>query len=602
MADGKRISDLTPGQPLAGTEWVEAIQKDSLGMWDSVRIQVSALQGQKGDKGDVGQSAYDVAVSSGFTGTKSEWLDSLAGDDAYAIAQTQGFVGTQQQWLDSLKGATGPQGPQGLQGPKGDAGAVGPQGVQGPAGPTGPQGAKGDVGPVGPTGPIGPEGPQGDMGPGIVILGKLLSTTELPTTGTLGEGYLINGEFWGWDGDSYENMGPIQGPKGDPGPAGPQGPEGAAGPTGATGPEGPMGPTGPQGPQGDTGLQGPQGIQGEVGPVGPAGPKGDTGPQGIQGIQGPQGDVGPIGPKGDKGDIGDPIQILGSVATTADLPASASGGHGYMVGSDLYVWTGTEWLNLGPVEGPEGPMGPAGPTGPAGPQGLQGDPGPTGPAGPAGDTGPAGPTGPQGPQGLQGEPGPQGVQGPQGPAGPAGADGTDGKSAYQIAVDNGFVGTEQEWLASLEGADGTSGTGGGGASLVRKRIILERSGFQAILTIVGFGAQTDMDAVTASEVTIGSAIKIDNVLNGLKLHTVSLFYDDGWNETAQFDLHYPDTWGDTDMFMQVIPTVMQFSNTFPAVAQSPLNLRFNRDANGYHTIGRSGLTAGYGYHWKFTLS
>ena len=29
-----------------------------------------------------------------------------------------------------------------------------------------------------------------------------------------------------------------------------------------------------------------------------------------------------------------------------------------------------------------------------------------------------------------------------------------GKSAYQIAVDHGFTGTEEEWLASLKGADG----------------------------------------------------------------------------------------------------------------------------------------------------
>lgn len=28
-----------------------------------------------------------------------------------------------------------------------------------------------------------------------------------------------------------------------------------------------------------------------------------------------------------------------------------------------------------------------------------------------------------------------------------------GKSAYQIAVDNGFVGTESEWLASLAGGE-----------------------------------------------------------------------------------------------------------------------------------------------------
>lgn len=44
--------------------------------------------------------------------------------------------------------------------------------------------------------------------------------------------------------------------------------------------------------------------------------------------------------------------------------------------------------------------------------------------------------------------------------GPQGNPGTNGKSAYQIALDNGFVGTEQEWLASLQGSDGDNGTDG----------------------------------------------------------------------------------------------------------------------------------------------
>jgi hypothetical protein len=34
----------------------------------------------------------------------------------------------------------------------------------------------------------------------------------------------------------------------------------------------------------------------------------------------------------------------------------------------------------------------------------------------------------------------------------AGGAGTPGKSAYEIAVDNGYVGTEAEWLASISGA------------------------------------------------------------------------------------------------------------------------------------------------------
>lgn len=41
-----------------------------------------------------------------------------------------------------------------------------------------------------------------------------------------------------------------------------------------------------------------------------------------------------------------------------------------------------------------------------------------------------------------------------------GEDGEDGLSAYQIAVINGFVGTEQDWLDSLVGPPG-SGSGSG---------------------------------------------------------------------------------------------------------------------------------------------
>lgn len=68
------------------------------------------------------------------------------------------------------------------------------------------------------------------------------------------------------------------------------------------------------------------------------------------------------------------------------------------------------------------------------------------------------------PQGPQGPPGPTGADSTvPGPAGPPGADGiigVDGESAYQIAVDNGFVGTEADWLASLVGADGPPGADG----------------------------------------------------------------------------------------------------------------------------------------------
>lgn len=41
-----------------------------------------------------------------------------------------------------------------------------------------------------------------------------------------------------------------------------------------------------------------------------------------------------------------------------------------------------------------------------------------------------------------------------------GSPGAYGKSAYEIAVEHGFIGTEQQWLASLRGVDGANGLDG----------------------------------------------------------------------------------------------------------------------------------------------
>lgn len=49
---------------------------------------------------------------------------------------------------------------------------------------------------------------------------------------------------------------------------------------------------------------------------------------------------------------------------------------------------------------------------------------------------------------------------PAGPAGTDGIDGKDGLSAYEIAVTNGYEGTEQEWLKTLKGEPGENGADG----------------------------------------------------------------------------------------------------------------------------------------------
>ena len=61
---------------------------------------------------------------------------------------------------------------------------------------------------------------------------------------------------------------------------------------------------------------------------------------------------------------------------------------------------------------------------------------------------------------LKGDKGDKGDPGAPGNDGMDGADGTNGKSAYNIAVDNGFTGTETEWLESLTGNTGEPGAPG----------------------------------------------------------------------------------------------------------------------------------------------
>lgn len=64
----------------------------------------------------------------------------------------------------------------------------------------------------------------------------------------------------------------------------------------------------------------------------------------------------------------------------------------------------------------------------------------------------------QGVAGIEGPEGPVGPVGPRGLRGVKGDTGANGASAYEIAVQNGFVGTEQEWLNSLTGISAPAAT------------------------------------------------------------------------------------------------------------------------------------------------
>ena len=78
------------------------------------------------------------------------------------------------------------------------------------------------------------------------------------------------------------------------------------------------------------------------------------------------------GPRGPKGETGAALAIKGSFPSLEELQEqhpTGTLGDAYMVGSRLYSWSGSAWVDCGDIKGPKGD------------QGSQGERGPTGPAG-----------------------------------------------------------------------------------------------------------------------------------------------------------------------------------------------------------------------------
>jgi len=115
---------------------------------------------------------------------------------------------------------------------------------------------------------------------------------------------------------------------------------------------------------------------------------------------------GAMGPPGPAGPQGSAVNIKGSFTSSTQLPSTGQAGDAYLIGGNLWVYTGSgtpPFTNVGNIQGPQGVPGPAGQsvTGPAGPKGDPGAPGQAGATGPAGQsvTGPQGPPGSSAPAG-----------------------------------------------------------------------------------------------------------------------------------------------------------------------------------------------------------
>lgn len=122
----KTDAELEGEEVLTYDEWYETLLEAAKGK-----------DGKDGKDGADGDSAYDIWLDAGNTGTEQDFLNWLKGNSggvgksAYQIWLDEGNTGTEQDFLNSLKGAKGDNGTNGTNGSngaKGDTGATGARG------------------------------------------------------------------------------------------------------------------------------------------------------------------------------------------------------------------------------------------------------------------------------------------------------------------------------------------------------------------------------------------------------------------------------------------------------------------------------------------
>ena len=116
--------------------------------------------------------------------------------------------------------------------------------------------------------------------------------------------------------------------------------------------------------------------------------------------------------------------------------------------------------------------------------------------------------------------------------------GKDGRSAYEIAVEHGFVGTETEWLESLRGADGKDGLPGKDG----KNGVDGKDGITPDMS--SYATKTDIAELQKQIESISGISYISVFESGSDAlqkygNSVYTYYNDGYRSLAGFAESYP---------------------------------------------------------------
>lgn len=305
---GHRLT-ATRGSSSQSMDIMDGKKGDALRFEDLTPEQQAQLKGPKGDKGDKGDQ-----------GTKGD----------------TGATGPQ--------GPTGPKGDPGEPGLRGEPGAKGDKGDPGEKGEPGANGEQGEPGPTGPQGPTGPKGDPGADGSNFTINGLYESLDALKAahpTAEAGDAYAVGTSsdntiyLYSADAADWQNVGKLQGAKGE------DGAPGAAGESGAT-----FIPS-----------------VSAAGVISWSNDKGLTNPPSVS-IKGPQGDKGDPGAKGDKGADGAPgVQGEAGMAATISVGIVSTGEPGTQASVTNAGTDSTAVLNFVIPRGEKGETGAKGDTG-----------------------------------------------------------------------------------------------------------------------------------------------------------------------------------------------------------------------------------------------
>ena len=199
-----------------------------------------------------------------------------------------------------------------------------------------------------------------------------------------------------------------------------------------------------------------------------------------------------------------------------------------------------------------------------------------------------------GKDGADGLPGKDGIDGKNGADGHDGVNGIDGKSAYEIAVANGFIGTESEWLESLKGSDGRDGVDGkdgadGQPGKDAPEVDLSNYATKDQLQKLEENAEY-LEELIKSAVSISYTVLFESGTDALTTYgeNIYTYYNDGYRSLSGFAESYPHfCCAENDFALYFNQTDFSWAGTVFVLCLTPVALTSSMHLILSYTVGAS---------------